>query len=51
MFYRCILCGISRNKVVNILNNSVFEDRDVIILNTVLKDIDWINETDPYDWF
>ena len=21
--YRCILCGISRNKVVNILNNSV----------------------------
>ena len=37
--YRCILCGISRNKVVNILNNSVLKDRD------------WINEIDLYDWF
>ena len=37
--YRCILCGISRNKAVNILNNCVLEDRD------------WINEIDPYDWF
>ena len=30
---RCILCGISRNKAVNILNNSVLEDKGVIILN------------------
>ena len=37
--YRCILCGISRNKAVNILNGSVLEDRG------------WINEIDPYDWF
>ena len=37
--YRCILCGISRNKAVNILNNSVLEDKDVIILNnSVLED-------------
>ena len=26
--YRCILCGISRNEAVNILNNCVLEDRD-----------------------
>ena len=31
--YRCILCGISRNKAVNILNNSVLEDKGVIVLN------------------
>ena len=37
--YRCILCVISRNKAVNILNNSVLKDRD------------WINEIDLYDWF
>ena len=37
--YRWILCGISRDKAVNTLNNSVSEDRD------------WINERDPYDWF
>ena len=37
--YRCILCGISRNKAVNILNNSVLEDKGVIILNnSVLED-------------
>ena len=37
--YRCILCGISRNKTVNILNNSVLEDKGVIILNnSVLED-------------
>ena len=37
--YRCILCGISRNKAVNILNNSVLEDKGVIILNNfVLED-------------
>ena len=37
--YRCILCGISRNKAVNILNNSVLKDKGVIILNnSVLKD-------------
>ena len=49
--YRCILCGISRNKAVNILNSSVLENKGVIILNTVLEDRDWINEIDPYDWF
>ena len=27
--YRCILWGISKNKVVNILNNSVLEDKGV----------------------
>ena len=37
--YRCVLCGIGRNKAVNILNNSVLKDRGVIILNTsVLED-------------
>ena len=37
--YRCILCGISRNKAVNILNNSVLEDKGIIILNkSVLED-------------
>ena len=37
--YRCILCGISRKKAVNILNNSVLEDKGVIILNnSVLED-------------
>ena len=30
---RCILCCISRNKAVNILNNSVLEDKGVNILN------------------
>ena len=30
---RCILCGISRNKAVNILNNSVLKDKGAIILN------------------
>ena len=35
----CILCSISRNKAVNILNNSVLEDKGVIILNnSVLED-------------
>ena len=48
---RCILCGISRNKAVNILNNSVLEDKGVIILNnSVLEDRDCINEIDPYNW-
>ena len=28
--YRCILCGISRNKAVNILNNYVLEDKGVL---------------------
>ena len=49
--YRCILCGISGNKAVNILNNSVLEDKGVIILNTMLVDRDWINEINPYNWF
>ena len=31
--YRCILCGTSRNKAVNILSNSVLEDKGVTILN------------------
>ena len=31
--YRCILCGISWNKAVSILKNSVLEDKGVIILN------------------
>ena len=31
--YRCILFGISRIKAVSILNNSVLEDKGVIILN------------------
>ena len=49
--YRCILCGIGRKKAVNILNNSVLEDKGVIILNnSVLEDRDCINEIDPYDW-
>ena len=28
--YRCILWGINKNKAVNILNNSVLEDKDVL---------------------
>ena len=28
--YRCILCGISRNEAVNILNNTVLEDKAVL---------------------
>ena len=37
--YRCMLWGIGKNKAVNILNKSVLEDKDVIILyNSVLKD-------------
>ena len=28
--YRCILWGNSRNEAVNILNNSVLEDKDVL---------------------
>ena len=28
--YRCILLGISRNQVVNILNNSALEDKGVL---------------------
>ena len=28
--YRCILWGINKNEAVNILNNSVLEDKDVI---------------------
>ena len=28
--YRCILWGISRNKTVNVLNNSVLEDKGVL---------------------
>ena len=31
--YRCILSGISRLKAVSILNNSVLEDKGVIILH------------------
>ena len=31
--YRCILFGISRIKAASILNNSVLEDKGVIILN------------------
>ena len=36
--YRCILCGISRNKAVNILNNSVLEDKGVTILNNSMSE-------------
>ena len=37
--YRCMLWGIGKKKAVNILNNSVLEDKDVIIWNnSVLKD-------------
>ena len=36
--YRCILCDISRNKVVNILNNSGLEDKGVIILNNPVSE-------------
>ena len=36
--YRCILCGISRNKAVNILNNSVLEDKGVTILNNSMPE-------------
>ena len=36
--YRCILCGISRNKVVNILNNSGLVDKGVIILNNPVSE-------------
>ena len=28
--YRCILLGISKYEAVNILNNSVLEDKDVL---------------------
>ena len=36
---RCALCGISRNKAVNNLNNSLLKDKAVIILNnSVLED-------------
>ena len=28
--YRCILLGISRNEAVNILNNSVLENKSVL---------------------
>ena len=28
--FRCIMLGISRDEVVNRLNNSVLEDRDVL---------------------
>ena len=50
--YRCILCGISRNKAVDILNNFVLEGKCVIILNnSVLEDRGWINEINTYDWF
>ena len=47
-----IFCGISRNKAVNILNNSVSEDKGVIILNNfVFEDRDWINKIGSYDLF
>ena len=37
--YRCILCGISKNKAVNILNNYLLKDKGVIVLNnSVLED-------------
>ena len=37
--YRCSLCGVSRNKAVDILNISVLEDKGVIFLNnSVLED-------------
>ena len=49
--YRCVSCCITRNKDVNILNNSVLEDKSVIVLNnSVVEDRDWINEIKPYDW-
>ena len=35
--YRCVLCGIGRNKVASILNNSVLEDKGVIILNNCVS--------------
>ena len=28
--FRCILCGISRNEAVNMLNNYVLEDKSVL---------------------
>ena len=28
--YRCILLGISRNEAVNILNNSVLQDKNIL---------------------
>ena len=33
VYYRCVLFGIGRNKAVNILNDSVLEDKGVITLN------------------
>ena len=36
--YRCILCCISRNKAVKILNNYVLEDKGVILNNSVSED-------------
>ena len=60
--YRCILCGISWNKAVSILKNSVLEDKGVIILNnkygvkcgTPLRfweNKSWINNIELYGWF
>ena len=50
--YRCILCGITRNKAVDIQNNSALEDKGAIILNnSVLEVRGWINEIDSHDWF
>ena len=31
--YRCILWGISKNEAVNILNNSVLEDKGVLLMS------------------
>ena len=28
--YRCILCGISKNDAVDMLNNSVLEDKGIL---------------------
>ena len=36
--YRCILGGISSNIAVNIVNNSVLEDKGVIILNNSVSE-------------
>ena len=36
--YRCFLQGIGKNKAVNILNNSVLEDKGAIILNNSVSE-------------
>ena len=34
---RCILCGISRNKAISIINNSVLEDKGVLWILAQIK--------------